>query len=498
MKATLPTSWTNEETATATTGRCRSLAAFLLGLVLAAAAALAAPAAALAAPPANDDFANAAAVAALPFSDSVDLAEATMEPGEQPFCGATQTVWYAFTATDDVVLRATSSGSSFFSTNLVVYRADGSGLGGLSWVTCGQFGQPAVFTVQTGKTYYIQAGSVFGGGGTLALQLDTVPAPANDNFANAIAVSGPLPFTDDRDITGGTIEAGEPVNSCAGTFTRSIWYAFTPASTGSFSTAGNTFGNLAVNVYTGGSLASLTSVACGGSGGLGTWHAVAGTTYYLQLGTFGSLGQVQIRVIETPPPAVGFGFGPGDPSVFDIVQFFDTSFDPANVGIQTRQWDFGDGSSATGLFGQHRYSADGDYTAKLTATTFDGRSASATTVVRVRTHDVAVVKLLAPKSSRAGRTEQLNVWVSNGRYHETVQVQLYRSSPNGFEQVASLTQSVPVLRGQTTSFRLNYTFTSDDAAIGKVTFKAVASLVGSRDALPADNETIAAPTNVSP
>jgi hypothetical protein len=55
------------------------------------------------------------------------------------------------------------------------------------------------------------------------------------------------------------------------------------------------------------------------------------------------------------------------------------------------------------------------------------------------------------------------------------------------------------LRGanRTTPFSFNYTFTSDDAAIGKVTFKAIANLVSARDALPADNEAIASPTKVS-
>jgi len=49
----------------------------------------------------------------------------------------------------------------------------------------------------------------------------------------------------------------------------------------------------------------------------------------------------------------------------------------------------------------------------------------------------------------------------------------------------------------TTEFAFSYTFTADDARVGKVTFKAVANILGARDALPADNEAIAAPTKVS-
>jgi hypothetical protein len=64
-------------------------------------------------------------------------------------------------------------------------------------------------------------------------------------------------------------------------------------------------------------------------------------------------------------------------------------------------------------------------------------------------------------------------------------------------QFASSTQSVPVKAGgKTTDFAFNYIFTNDDAAIGKVTFKAVASIVNARDALLADNEVVSLPTKV--
>ena len=88
--------------------------------------------------------------------------------------------------------------------------------------------------------------------------------------------------------------------------------------------------------------------------------------------------------------------------------------------------------------------------------------------------------------------------VAGKRYDETVQVQLYKSGPNGFELIGTLQQSVPVRGGgRTTDLKLSYTFTSADAALGKVTFKAVAGLLSARDALPADNEAVALPTKVS-
>jgi hypothetical protein len=139
---------------------------------------------------------------------------------------------------------------------------------------------------------------------------------------------------------------------------------------------------------------------------------------------------------------------------------------------------------------------------ELTATTFDGRSASASQVVHVKTHDVAIMKFLVPQVAGVGQTRMISAGISDSRYPETVQVQLFKSVPgsfNNFQLVGTLTQSVPVLPGnRTTPFDFSYTFTSDDAAAGKVTFEAVATIVGARDAQPADNTVIALPTRVNP
>ena len=59
--------------------------------------------------------------------------------------------------------------------------------------------------------------------------------PGNDNFANATPVGG-LPFSSSVDATTATLEAGEPMPSCAQWYGPSgtIWYAFTPSTTQSF------------------------------------------------------------------------------------------------------------------------------------------------------------------------------------------------------------------------------------------------------------------------
>ena len=79
--------------------------------------------------------------------------------------------------------------------------------------------------------------------------------------------------------------------------------------------------------------------------------------------------------------------------------------------------------------------------------------------------------------------------LKNTRYGESVTIVFYRSrvGGGGWDQVGSQTQSVPARSRKTTTFSALYTFTADDKAVGKVTFKAVAMINGARDALPADN-----------
>ena len=117
----------------------------------------------------------------------------------------------------------------------------------------------------------------------------------------------------------------------------------------------------------------------------------------------------------------------------DTINFYDSSYDPGQVSIQSWSWNFGDGSTAASCCPQHRYAADGDYTVHLAVTTADGRTGSTSRVVMVRTHDVAISKFQEPQSGSAGQTRQLTVGISNIRYPDVVQVDLYKSVPGYYE-----------------------------------------------------------------
>jgi hypothetical protein len=449
---------------------------------------------ALAAPPGNDNFAGATAITSFPFQDTVDITEGSTEPGEPCACYcSSRTVWYSLTVSADTVLTVSATGATNQG-NVNVYQEYGPGLCCLLWTAGSLCGSP-VFVAKAGQTFVLQAGPTSDSSGNLTVHVEVPPPPANDNFADATLVSA-LPFSFQGDLNGATTEPGEPSFSCTppqGT----VWFAFTPAASGSYTVNVSTSSaSTAVEVYTGTSLGNLAELACRFSGPA-VFHADAGTTYYLRVGGgYGLPGSMVISLGVAPPPSTSFSWSPTDPSSADTVQFSPYKYDPAGGEFGPDHWSFGDGTTGTG--GTHKYAADRDYTVTLVSTTLDGRSATATQVIHVRTHDVGIAKLTVPQSARSGQTRQISVGITNARYPETVEVDLYRSTPFGDQPVGSLIQTIPVrTTNRTTPFDFSYTFTAADAAVGSVTFRAVVGIQLAHDAFPADNQVSALPTKVS-
>jgi phage baseplate assembly protein gpV len=325
------------------------------------------------------------------------------------------------------------------------------------------------------------------------LNIDAIPPPANDNVANAMSLDS-LPFADTVDRTAATMEPGEPSGTPCGPVGHTAWYAYTASQTQTLFAIGNSSGSTAINVYAGDSLGSLTLLSCGFERSL--FRVTAGQTYRIQVGGYdgqdGSLTNFRLDV--APTPSVTIFWNPGDPSAFDTMQFSGSVFDQAGGSIDSEHWDFGDGGTAEGFSAAHRYNADGQYTVHDTVTMTDGRVATGTAVINVKTHDVAITKLTVPQNASVDQTKPITVSVTNNRYPETVQVQLAKSVPGGWLTVGTLRLAVPV--GKTVDFKFSYVFTADDASIGKVSFQATAFPVSARDALPADNAITSLATRV--
>ncbi len=293
----------------------------------------------------NDDFVNATDIPSLPFSGTVDNKGATVELDEPQNCSSPWTVWYSFTPTIDATVMANTAGGNVGDTTLGIYQQNGIGLGGLSFLNCAGWGDSVTFNVQVGTTYYIQLGSIYNRG-VLQVNLWKILPPPNDDFANATLISSPLPFDDSVEFNAATsLEAGEPAATCAWNGnSKTVWYTFTPTTNGSVSAyiPGGSFTPVFA-VYTGDLLTNLTQIGCQSySGNLLTFHVDAGMTYYFQIGKlypWESDGPVAFHLETTPPPTTWFWFNPSDPTLFDTIQFNQSSYDPGNVGFKSFEWD---------------------------------------------------------------------------------------------------------------------------------------------------------------
>ena len=170
---------------------------------------------------------------------------------------------------------------------------------------------PASFMANFGSTNSVGVHTPPPGGGTtltasaVALPTFTVvaPPPANDNFANtmAITLSASNSFTDTKDSSAATTEPADPNPLCAeGSTTNgrsnSIWYQFKPSTSGtaSLDTSGSNFDTV-LSIWTG-SPGSFAPVTCNnGIVGIGiilvtqlqNVPLTAGTTYFIMLSSFG-------------------------------------------------------------------------------------------------------------------------------------------------------------------------------------------------------------------
>ncbi len=146
-------------------------------------------------PPANDNFADAAAVASLPFSVEASNITATAEPGE-PLSGcllgqAARTIWDTYTPASDTILVANTEGSAPAVPYLAVYQ--GGSLGELVEITCVRpsfAGNQISLEAAAGVTYYFQVGRESFGPGVFSAEAEEVVAPGQGS-GSAQAARGP-------------------------------------------------------------------------------------------------------------------------------------------------------------------------------------------------------------------------------------------------------------------------------------------------------------------
>src|SRR5687768_2362843 len=123
--------------------------------------------------PGHDHFANAEMISLLPFSTSVDLSEATLEPDEPQTCEPVdRTAWYTFVPSSTMTMIADARLEN--SPKISIYRATGAGFANLGYVQCVNPGGAVTFLAEQGQTYYIQVGAIAGWPGTVQFNLAEV------------------------------------------------------------------------------------------------------------------------------------------------------------------------------------------------------------------------------------------------------------------------------------------------------------------------------------
>ena len=141
-------------------------------------------------PPPNDSFTAATAVTSLPFSATVDITDATNEPGEPQFCNfMPNTVWYSFTSTETIKVRADTQGSTI-NGNVNIYHATGNGFPDIQFMQCTFFGGSTAFLAEAGETYYLQVG---GSGQPGSIQFNLAEMPTISGRVTDAVTGTPLP-----------------------------------------------------------------------------------------------------------------------------------------------------------------------------------------------------------------------------------------------------------------------------------------------------------------
>jgi len=265
------------------------------------------PVSTAAAPP-NDAFANSQAISGTSGTVTATTAGATRQTAEPVHFSSSghMSVWFTWTAPSSGTVHMDTLNSAF-DTLLAAYSGDA--LGSLTQLAANDDAagttSAIAFAVTAGTTYRIAIDGWGGQSGAATLNWDLTampvapappPAPANDSFVGAAALSG-----DSGTITGSTAnatrEVGEPTPLPVwGNSGSSIWYSWTATDTGmlSVSTAGSNYDTM-LAVYTGSAVEALSGLPNGanddaGGGLLSSSIGVsvtAGTTYRIVVDGYG-------------------------------------------------------------------------------------------------------------------------------------------------------------------------------------------------------------------
>ena len=276
---------------------------------------LAVPAGAATSAPLNDAFVDATDLGALGEEayqgTTIAASKETGEPDHAANAGG-KSVWFRWTAPGDgSVPHLALATFASFDTLLAVYT--GASVDTLTEVASNDDGASGGSTVSfattPGTTYHIAVDGFAGKSGVFFL----VPAqsPMNDNFAEAIALTGADGTRAGDPLGGATAEPGEPPFGIEST----VWYSWQPPVDGTykFSTFGSVGADTVLGIYEGASLESLTELGFNDDdperGCCSSWLALvdaeASKTYRIQVGPLEGFGSDGLVTLSWSPLILG-------------------------------------------------------------------------------------------------------------------------------------------------------------------------------------------------
>ncbi len=223
-------------------------------------------------PPPNDDFNTPTVIPSMPFTTSQNVANATTA-FDDPFCvGRTQTVWFAFTPTQNLRIEANTFGSNY-DTTLSVYTGP---RGSLTQLACNDdsgssqgFLQSRIrFDAVAGTTYYFMVSSFsFFPVSNPNLVFNLVPAPPPLIIAPSVFQFGSVDPSTGAATISGSVSCSQPAfvtisgqlkQTHGPTSTLGFFSVFVPCNgstpwSASIQTIGQTFhGRALADLFTGG------------------------------------------------------------------------------------------------------------------------------------------------------------------------------------------------------------------------------------------------------
>jgi hypothetical protein len=274
--------------------------------------------------PANDAFADASALSAVPPLDiSGSNQEATKEAGEPDHAGNAggHSVWFSWTPASSGPVAINPGCFLGFEMLTAVYT--GSAVNSLTPVASNQgfpapscFGESSKieFTAEAGTTYWIAIDGRDGAQGSFSATIEGVPA--NDDFADASAIGGESTQQAFGTTKFATAETGEPAHA-GEPASHSVWFSWTPAVSGpvAISTCSSFYSlDTVLGVYTGSAVDSLTPIVanddapavegfpgCAPANSEVRLTVTAGTSYKIAVdSTAGTSGRFTLRLRGRP------------------------------------------------------------------------------------------------------------------------------------------------------------------------------------------------------